>query len=156
MKRGRLCIHLNTGIPTLPRTTIHPSTSTIHPSMTELGAFCTCLIDFFEDISSTYSEEPKLASATNALKLLKKANPRMIYNYFMKDVYTEFRDPILAKNEALILRRAHEILSSEYADINYAFWIFDKHWKDMTDSNKDAIWKHMQVLVILAGKVSPT
>lgn len=124
--------------------------------MTELGSFCTCLVDFLEDISCTYPEETKLASAVNALKLLKKANPRLIYNYFMKDVYTEFRDHILAKDEAFVLRRAHEILQTEYAEINYAFWIFDKHWSEMTETNKDAIWKHMQVLVLLAGKVPPS
>lgn len=121
--------------------------------MSALGAFCNQLIAFFEDLTETYPEEKDIAMATQALKLMKQANPRMIYSVFMKSVYDEFADHILAEDEEYILKRAHAILNSEYAEINYAFWIFDKHWSTMTETNKQHVWKYIKSLILLAKRV---
>jgi hypothetical protein len=121
--------------------------------MSALGAFCNQLIAFFEDLTETYPEEKDIAMATQALKLMKQANPRMIYNVFMESVYTEFSDHILNEDEEYVLKRAHEILNSQYAEINYAFWIFDKHWSTMTETNKQHVWKYVKSLILLAKRV---
>ena len=121
--------------------------------MSALGAFCNHLIAFFEGLTETYPEEKDIAMATQALKLMKQANPRMIYNVFMESVYTEFSDHILNEDEEYVLKRAHEILNSQYAEINYAFWIFDKHWSTMTETNKQHVWKYVKSLILLAKRV---
>ena len=121
--------------------------------MSTLGAFCTQLVSFMEDLCETYPEEKDIAMATQALKLMKQANPRMIYNVFMESVYTEFSDHILNEDEEYVLKRAHEILNSQYAEINYAFWIFDKHWSTMTETNKQHVWKYVKSLILLAKRV---
>jgi hypothetical protein len=118
-----------------------------------LGVFCDQLIAFFEDLTETYPEERDIVTATSALKLLRRSNPRMIHTYFMTSVHAEFSKHILDENEDYILRRAHDILNSQYAEINYAFWIFDKHWSAMSESNKSAIWKYMKSLILLAERV---
>ena len=118
-----------------------------------LGNFCSLLVQFFDDLTETYPEEKDIAMATSALKLMKQANPRMIHNVFMENVHKEFKAPILAEDEDYILGRAREILDSKYAEINYAFWIFDKHWSGMTETNKEHIWKYMKALILLAEKV---
>lgn len=121
--------------------------------MSALGAFCNQLIAFFEDLTETYPEEKDISMATQALKLMKQANPRMIYNVFMESVYTEFSEHILNEDEEYVLKRAHEILNSQYAEINYAFWIFDKHWSTMTETNKQHVWKYVKSLILLAKRV---
>lgn len=118
-----------------------------------LGVFCDQLIAFFEDLTETYPEERDIVTATSALKLLRRSNPRMIHTGFMSAVHREFARHILDENEEYILRRAHEILNSQYADINYAFWIFDKHWSGMSEVNKSVIWKYMKSLILLAERV---
>ena len=118
-----------------------------------LGNFCNLLLQFFEDLAETYPEEKDIAMATSALRLMKQANPRMIHTVFMDNVYKEFKEPLLAEDEEYILSRAREILDSKYAEINYAFWIFDKHWSTMTETNKQHIWKYMKALILLAEKV---
>jgi hypothetical protein len=118
-----------------------------------LGNFCNLLLQFFEDLTETYPEDKDIAMATSALKLMKQANPRMIYNVFMENVHKEFKEPLLAEDEEYILRRAREILDSKYAEINYAFWIFDKHWNTMAETNKRHIWDYMKALIVLAERV---
>jgi hypothetical protein len=118
-----------------------------------LGQFCTVLVEFFDDLAETYPEERDISTAAQGLRLLKQANPRMIHTVFMDVVYKEFAKPIEEENEEYILRRAQEILNSQYSEIKYAFWIFDKHWSTMTHTNKEHIWKYMKALILLARRV---
>ncbi len=106
-----------------------------------------------EDLAETYPEEKDIRMAAQALKLMKQANPRLVHTYFMEHVYSEFAEHIMNENEEYLIKRAHEILNEKYAEINYAFWIFDKHWKDMSETNKSHVWAYMKSILILAQKV---
>ena len=121
--------------------------------MSALGAFCNQLIAFFEDLTETYPEEKDIVTATQALKLIKQANPRLIHKVFMESVYKEFSQHILDEDEEYILGRAKDILNAEYEHINFAFWIFDKHWSTMTETNKQHVWKYVKSLILLAQRV---
>jgi hypothetical protein len=121
--------------------------------MSALTAFNNQLIAFFDDMSDTYPEEKDIKSAAEALKALKKMNPRMIHSKFMEVVHAEFKDPIAKRDEDYLVKRAHEILNSQYSDMAFAFWIFDKHWKTMSDANKKHVWDYCNVLIILSEKV---
>lgn len=124
--------------------------------MSVLGAFCNQLIAFFEDLTETYPEEKDISMATQALKLMKQANPRMIHTFFMDVIYKEFAQHILDENEEYVIGRARELLNSQYAEINYAFWIFDKHWSTMNEANKEQVWKYLKALILLAQRVPAT
>jgi len=121
--------------------------------MSALKSFCNQLVAFFEDLAETYPEEPEIMKAVNALKLMKHVNPRYIYTSFMENVYNEFSQRILAEDEEYILQRAKTILNTEHKDINFAFWIFDKHWSTMTETNKLQIWRYVKSLILLAQRV---
>ena len=121
--------------------------------MSTLGTFCTQLVAFMEDLSETYPEEKDIAMAVSALKLMKQANPRMIHTFFMDVIHKEFVEHIMHENEEYVLKRANEILNSQYAEINYAFWIFDKHWSTMTETNKQHVWDYLKALCLLAARV---
>ena len=122
--------------------------------MTALNAFCNQLIAFFEDLSETYPEEKDIASAAQALKLIKQANPRLIHTVFMKNVYNEFSQHILDEDEEYVIGRAKEIMRTTDSHIKYAFLIFDKHWSTMSETNKQYVWKYIKSLVLLAARVS--
>lgn len=121
--------------------------------MSALGAFCTTLVEFFEDLADTYPEEKDIRMAAQALKLMKQANPRMVHTFFMEHVHAEFAQKIMEEDEEYILKRAHDILNSQYAEINYAFWIFDKHWSTMTETNKQHVWAYLKAIILLSQKV---
>jgi hypothetical protein len=122
--------------------------------MSALGAFCNQLVAFFEDLTETYPEERDIQVATQALRLLKQANPRMMHKVFMENVHAKYAPYILAEDDEYIIAHARDVLDSQYAEINYAFWIFDKHWSTMTETNKQHVWKYVKSLILLAERAA--
>ena len=118
--------------------------------MTALGAFCNQLVAFFEDLSETYPEERDILKAAQALKLAKQANPRLVHRMFMENVYTDSAQPILDEDEEYLIANAREKTNGK---LDYAYWIFDKHWSAMSETNKQHVWRYMKSLILLAGRV---
>jgi hypothetical protein len=119
-----------------------------------LSAFNSQLIAFVEDLYESYPEERDLHKAAEALKALKKVNPKLIHTSFMEYVYPDFARPVKEENETALISQAKSILNGEFAEYAFAYLIFDKHWSTMSDSNKQAIWKYCKVIVALAEKAA--
>ena len=122
--------------------------------MSVLTAFNNQLIAFFNDMSETYPEEKDIRMAAEGLRGLGAINPKLILSMFMESVYPQFKGPVMARDEVALNKLAHTKLSTEFSQISYAYWIFDKHWKNMSESNKDKIWKYCTAIVLLAEKAS--
>lgn len=119
-----------------------------------IGAFNNQLIAFVEDLAETYPEEKDLRTALDALKALKKANPKLLHTGFMEYVYPDFHTPVMAEDEVTLIKTAHASLHGEHAEFAFAYVIFDRHWSAMSESNKAAIWKWCKVLVVLAERAA--
>jgi len=119
-----------------------------------LAAFNNKLLEFVEDLSETYPEEKDIKSALDALKMLKKANPKLIHSGFMEYIYPEFHLPVKAEDENTLIGKAKQVLSSSYKDYAFAYVIFDRHWSTMSEANKKAIWNWCKVIVVLGERVS--
>jgi hypothetical protein len=117
-----------------------------------LAAFCTLVVEFFEDISEQYPEEKDIASAAYALKLLKKTNPRLIHTGFTKALTGDLKARILNEDEDAVIAKAKEMLKTKHA-MTTAFWIFDKYWSTMSETNKQHVWGYIKSMVILADRV---
>lgn len=119
-----------------------------------IGAFNNQLIAFVEELAETYTEEKDLRTALDALKALKKANPKLLHTGFMEYVYPDFHGPVMAEDEDTLIGKAREALHGEHAEYAFAYVIFDRHWSAMSDANKKAIWNYCKVLVVLAEKAA--
>jgi hypothetical protein len=119
---------------------------------TPIAAFNNQLLAFVEDLTETYTEEKEIRTALDALKALKKANPKLLHTSFMKYIYPDFHKPVLEEDEDTLILKAREVLDSEYKDFAFAYVIFDRHWSTMSEANKTAIWKWCKVLVVLAER----
>ena len=117
-----------------------------------LAAFCTLVVEFFEDISEQYPEEKDIASATYALKLLKKTNPRLIHTGFTKALTDDMKARILDEDEDAVIAKAKELLKTKHA-MTTAFWIFDKHWATMSETNRQHVWRYIKSMIVLAERV---
>lgn len=120
--------------------------------MSTLGAFCTLVVEFFEDISEQYPEEEDIAYAVYALRLLKKTNPRLIHTSFVNTVDAELGKRILAEDEEYVLTKTKTLLGGDDRTTT-ALWIFDKHWNTMSETNKQLVWKYIKAMVILSARV---
>lgn len=121
---------------------------------TAIGAFNNQLVAFVEELAETYTEEKDLRTALDALKMLKKANPKLLHTGFMEYVYPDFHGPVMAEDEDVLIKKAHEILHGEHAEFAFAYVIFDRHWSTMSEANKKAIWNYCKVLVVLAERAA--
>jgi hypothetical protein len=121
--------------------------------MSALGAFCNQTISFLEDLSESYPEEKDLAMGVHALKLMKQANPRMLHRLFMEYVSTDTQEHILVEDEDYLRNHTQSIMNSQFSDMMTVFWVFNKHWVDMTEGNKQQIWKYLKSIVLLARRV---
>ncbi len=119
-----------------------------------LTTFNTQLIAFVEDLYESYPEEKDLSKAVDALKALKKMNPKLIHSSFMEFVYPDFAGPVKAEDETQLIAQAKTMLDGEFKEYAFAYLIFDKHWSTMSDANKRVIWDWCKVLVLLAEKAA--
>jgi hypothetical protein len=117
-----------------------------------LGLFNDKLISFFEDLSASYPEERDIKMAIESLHGARKINPRLILDMFVENVSKPLHDDILNENDENVIAYAKAIISTSYNDMLSALMIFDKHWPEMSDTNRKAIRTYLKVLVLLADK----
>jgi hypothetical protein len=121
---------------------------------TVLGIFNSKLIGFFEDLAETFPEEKDIKSALEMLQFAKKSTPTMILSMFVEYVQKPLHDSIMKEDENAIIDFARASITTQFNEISPALMIFDKHWATLSDANRQAIWKHLKVLVLLAERAS--
>lgn len=121
---------------------------------TPVSAFNNQLIAFVEDLVESYPEEKALKTALDALRALKKANPKLLHTGFMEYVYPDFHKPVMEEDEETLIKKGHEVLHGDHAEYAFAYVIFDRHWSGMSEVNKKAIWDWCKVLVVLAERAA--
>jgi hypothetical protein len=123
---------------------------------TPLGLFNDKLIAFFRDLSETYPEEKDIKMALEAIEGAKKINPKLIHDLFLENVSKPLHDDILAGNDEKIIEYAKFTLSTTYNDMLVALNIFNKHWPEMSENNRQAIRNYLKVLVLLSDNYQKT
>jgi hypothetical protein len=121
---------------------------------TVLGMFNNKLIGFFEDLADTFPEEKEIKGALEAIQGAKKINPRLILDMFVEYVERPLHDAIMKEEESTVISFAQASIQKQFNEISPALMIFDKHWPNLSDQNRQAIWKHLKVLVLLAEKAN--
>jgi len=119
---------------------------------TTLGLFTKSLVGFFKDLYETFPEEREIKLSLEAIEGAKKVNPRLVLDLFYENVYKPLRDPILEENEEVIISYVKQKIAVQFNELSPAIMIFDKHWDDLSDTSRTAIWKHLKVLILLAEK----
>jgi hypothetical protein len=116
------------------------------------GAFCNQLIRFFEELQNTFPEEKSISMGLEAIKAGKKSNPRLVLDMFYEHLYKPANDLIVNRKDDELRALAKNVLSSQFNELMPALMIFDKHWPQMTQTNRDVIWQYLEVLCKLCEK----
>ena len=120
--------------------------------MSALNAFTTQLVNFFEELCTTFPEERDIKLATEAITGAKKINPRLILDLFTEHVYIDLSSSITNRDIGHIRQIAQKKLSTQFNEMISALAIFDKHWDTMGSVNQEVIWRYLKVLCILSEK----
>jgi hypothetical protein len=124
--------------------------------MSTLGAFCNQLVRFFEELQSTFPEEKSISMALEAILAGKKANPRLVIDMFHTYIYVPCNDLIMNRKDQELKVHANSVLSTQFNELMPALMIFDKYWPEMSNENRDIIWKYLQVLCKLCETFKKT
>jgi len=117
-----------------------------------IGPFCNQLIRFFEELQNTFPEEKSISMGLEAIKAGKKSNPKLILDMFYEHMYKPANDLIVNRKDDELRALAKNVLSSQFNELMPALMIFDKHWPQMSQTNRDAIWQYLEVLCKLCEK----
>ena len=120
--------------------------------MSALSAFCTQLLNFFEELCNTFPEERDIKMAVEAIKGAKKINLRLVLDLFTDHVYNDLAPAVLKRDVLHIRQVAQQKLSTQFNEMISALAIFDKHWDTMGTANQEIIWQYLKVLCILSEK----
>ena len=121
-------------------------------AQTTLSIFNAKLIAFFEDLSQTFPEERDIKLAVEGLNGIKKVNPRLILDMFVEYVSKPLKEDILTENEEKVITFAKAAVATQFNEVSPALFIFDKHWPQMSQTNRDVIWQYLEVLCKLCEK----
>ena len=122
--------------------------------MSFLSAFNTQLINFFDELCTTFPEEKEIKWATEGIKGAKKVNPRLVLDLFVEHVYKDCSQAIAEKNANMMRAVAQQKFKTHFNEMNSALSIFDKHWDTMGDTNQKVIWQYLTVLCQLSEKAA--
>jgi len=120
--------------------------------MSLLSAFNTQLINFFDELCTTFPEERDIKMATEAIKGAKKINPRLILDLFRDHVYKECAEAVYGRDVNMIRQVAQNKIAVQFNEMISALAIFDKHWDTMGSKNQEIIWQYLTVLCRISEK----
>lgn len=120
--------------------------------MSALSAFTTQLVQFFDELCTTFPEERDIKMATEAIRGAKKINPRLLLDLFREHVYTGAAQAIYARDFYQVRMYAQKKVEHQFNDMICALSLFDKHWESMGESNQEVIWQYLKVLCLLCEK----
>lgn len=117
--------------------------------MSTLSAFTTNLVNFFDELRTTFPEEKEIKMAYEAISGAKKINPRLLLDLFYEHVYSEFSQAIINEDIQAIIEGGRRKIQYQFNEIMPAITLFDKHWATMSEANQTAILKYLKVLCAL-------
>ncbi len=121
--------------------------------MNYLNKFNQTFTDFVDDLCIAYPNDGEFRMCKAVLGTALSVNENLVHGFFMTRIIPAFEQQILARDEAFFNQKDY----SQYtANIAGAATLIDKIktvWVDMTEDNKEAVWRYLKVLMALAKRV---
>jgi hypothetical protein len=105
------------------------------------------LADFFEDLRPVIGNLPEYMIFTSTAALVSKMRPEQNYNMFKVYIESRYRDKIINRDETFFMNNSYSELDNKYVSSPDIVSMLKHKWKDLSDSDKQAVWCHMDVLL---------
>lgn len=106
--------------------------------------------DFIDDLKCVCTNVTEIALLQTAFNLGVAVSPQYACQIYHEKVVLPYGELIKLRDEEFFLSHNYNDVASDNFDIVDKL----KHvWKSLSDDNKDAIWKHLQVLMVLSNRV---
>lgn len=123
-----------------------------YAAMDAIDVFNAKLGEFVDDMRAVYPDAKELKAY---LQLSTQLNKRLAHSVFERMVVVPYGASILSRDESFLMSQDFQELSSQGGDLDIVSRL-KTVWRSLSDADKDAIWKHMQLLVRLSGRIPAT
>lgn len=117
-----------------------------------IECFNTKLQEFISELIACFPQMKELKMLRSGLQLavtMEPTLPRKVFDEHLHDVY---ENNIINKDETFFLNEDYQHIADTHGlDLDIISTI-KSMWKDLDSTNKEAIWKYLQVLVLLNRK----
>ena len=118
---------------------------------TTLKIFCNQLYNLNETLYNRFPENKQLSLALTGVQTMKETNSKKLIEMFVLYAY-KFKKDVMEKNEKFLLENDYlDDKKKDQENINIINTLKD-NWKSLENSEKDNIWKYLQVLMKLTDK----
>ena len=122
---------------------------------TYLTAFNNLIFKFTDDLIETFPEENDFKVYKRALSILKSANAKKMCVIF-KAYSHIYKEKILNRDETFFLDNDYSEIKQANEDENTVEQVINKlkkYWGELSEENKDKIWKYLETLIKLADLI---
>ena len=122
-----------------------------------IGLFNTKLKEFVDDLLLLYPEDGNLHAAKKAILLLKTIDGRKTLQLFKVHIYDRYSKQLYDRDETFFMTKDYdeETRLLENVAENITQQLVDnikQYWTQMSDKNKDTVWKYWMILLKLCEK----
>jgi ribosomal protein S17E len=122
-----------------------------------IGLFNTKLKEFVDDLLLLYPEDGNLHAAKKAILLLKTIDGRKTLQLFKVHIYDRYSKQLYDRDETFFMTKDYEEETRLLENVaeNITQQLVDnikQYWTQMSDKNKDTVWKYWLILLKLCEK----
>lgn len=122
--------------------------------MDEYGMFNRKLTDMLEDLAECFPSVPEFSMAVSPpARMLLSLDPRQAQRLFQDYVALPYEEYILSRDEVFLLSQ-DSFGPVDAPCLGDVVALIKRVWQEASDENKDAIWRHLHVLIVLNRRCS--
>lgn len=119
-------------------------------SVTLVDLFNAKLKEFSDDLCKAFPNVSDFSTLKSAVALAVNLAPSQPYQFFRQHVVSPYASQILAQDENFFL--SQELLVEEAGGLDVVQRLRGV-WADMTNDDKDSVWKYLKVLILICNKI---
>ena len=126
--------------------------------MSILTAFTTQVINLATELTNMYPNDSFFKSALTAASLMKKTNPRLMYNLMMENV-SQYREQIFAEDDGFFANQITKLEEEKKTEVkdeeqfNFVLRV-RTYWNEMSPNTKKQIWMYLKVIFKLSDRLN--
>lgn len=124
--------------------------------MSYLSRFNDTLNQMIDDLVDTFPSDTEMRLYQLGLKAAIAADPNIVNNIFYEKVVKNYEYNIKTRNEEFFLNNSYNELKDNGigSKLDDVICKIKNRWGELSDDNKDIIWKYLHVLVVFSKKLN--
>lgn len=109
--------------------------------------------EFLNDLCVAYPSDGEFRICKTLLGTALLADKSLIHRFFYNKIVCQYENHIAERNDQFFLAKDYSGWNEKISGANRVIDKIKLCWADMSDENKDVVWRYMRVLTALAKKV---